>query len=153
VSGADAAAAMTEAGVDIVVVGFLVHRKPGGGLPLLSQEGIPVMTLTVRADIIGEEAGRLGWRFFRLAPRRRRGGNCRRGDSAALGRSSPFALIEDGAIYGRELVEAMRAILEERGLKPAFVDNYRPGQATQPSLLRRLKAAGVSSRLCRRGTR
>jgi branched-chain amino acid transport system substrate-binding protein len=67
-TGMDAAAAMTEAGVDIVV-GFLCTESLAAALPLLSQEGIPVMTLTVRADIIGEEAERLGWRFFRLAPR------------------------------------------------------------------------------------
>ena len=56
----------------------------------------------------------------------------------------PFALIEDGAISGRELVEAIRIKLEDRGLKPNFVDNYRPGQTTQPSLIRRLKSAGVA---------
>jgi branched-chain amino acid transport system substrate-binding protein len=143
VSGADAAAAMTEAGVDIVV-GFLCTESLAAALPLLSQEGIPVMTLTVRADIIGEEAGRLGWRFFRLAPRSGAEAGIAAEAILRLWADRPFALIEDGAIYGRELVEVMRTILEERGLKPAFVDNYRPGQATQPSLLRRLKAAGVA---------
>lgn len=142
-TGMDAAAAMAEAGVDIVV-GFLCTESLASALPLLSQEGIPVMTLTVRADIIGEEAKRLGWRFFRLAPRAGEEAGVAADAILRLWADKPFALIEDGAISGRELVEAVRAILEERGLKPAFVDNYRPGQATQPSLLRRLKAAGVS---------
>jgi branched-chain amino acid transport system substrate-binding protein len=142
-TGMDAAAAMTEAGVDIVV-GFLCTESLASALPLLSQEGIPVMTLTVRADIIGEEAERLGWRFFRLAPRAGEEAGVAADAIFRLWADKSFALIEDGAISGRELVEAIRAILEERGLKPTFVDNYRPGQATQPSLLRRLKAAGVS---------
>lgn len=142
-TGMDAAAAMTEAGVDIVV-GFLCTESLAAALPLLSDEGIPVMTLTVRADIIGEEAKRLGWRFFRLAPRAGEEAGVAADAILRLWADKPFALIEDGAISGRELVEAVRAILEERGLKPAFVDNYRPGQATQPSLLRRLKSTGVS---------
>ncbi|WP_422370369.1 ABC transporter substrate-binding protein [Hoeflea sp.] len=142
-TGVDAAAAMSEAGVDIVV-GFLCTESLAAALPLLTQEGIPAMTLTVRADIVGEEAERLGWRFFRLAPKAGEEALVAADAIFRLWADKPFALIEDGAISGRELVEAIRAILESRGLNPTFVDNYRPGQATQPSLLRRLKAAGVS---------
>jgi branched-chain amino acid transport system substrate-binding protein len=144
-TGMDAAAAMTEAGVDIVV-GLSVHGKAWPRrCRCFRQEGIPVMTLTVRADIIGEEAESAGMALLpsrAQEPARKRA--LRRMQSLRLWADKSFALIEDGAISGRELVEAIRAILEERGLKPTFVDNYRPGQATQPSLLRRLKAAGVS---------
>ena len=142
-SGKDAAAAMTEAGVDIVV-GFLCTETLAAALPLLTKEGIPVMTLTVRADIIAEEAERLGWKFFRLAPRAGSEADIAADAIFRFWANQPFALIEDGAISGRELVEAIRIQLENRGLKPTFVDNYRPGQNTQPSLMRRLKSAGVS---------
>lgn len=142
-AGTDAAAAMIEAGVN-VVVGFLCTESLAAALPLLSAENIPVITLTVRADIIGEEAARLGWSFFRLAPRAGSEAEIASDAILRLWADKSFALIEDGAISGRELVEAIRVNLEGRGLKPNFVDNYRPGQATQPSLVRRLKAAGVS---------
>lgn len=142
-AGADAAAAMIEAGVN-VVVGFLCTESLAAALPLLSGENIPVITLTVRADIIGEEAQRIGWKFFRLAPRSGSEADIAADAIFRLWADKPFALIEDGAISGRELVEAVRITLENRGLKPTFVDNYRPGQATQPSLIRRLKSAGVS---------
>lgn len=142
-SGMDAAAAMIEAGVNIAV-GFLCTESLAAALPLLSDENIPVVTLTVRADIIGEEAARLGWKFFRLAPRSDSEAEIAADAILRLWADKSFALIEDGAISGRELVEAVRANLESRGLKPNFVDNYRPGQATQPSLVRRLKAAGVA---------
>lgn len=142
-SGADAAAAMIEAGAN-VVVGFLCTESLAAALPLLSDENIPVITLTVRADIIGEEAARLGWKFFRLAPRAGSEADIASEAILRLWADKPFALIEDGAISGRELVEAIRIKLEDRGLKPNFVDNYRPGQTTQPSLIRRLKSAGVA---------
>ncbi|MBC7282256.1 ABC transporter substrate-binding protein [Hoeflea sp.] len=142
-SGADAAAAMSEAGVDIVV-GFLCTESLAAALPMLTDSGIPVMTLTVRADIIGEEASRLGWKFFRLAPRAGSEAEIAADAIFRFWADKPFALIEDGAISGRELVEAVRVRLEDRALNPTFVDNYRPGQETQPSLVRRLKSAGVS---------
>ncbi|WP_197078414.1 ABC transporter substrate-binding protein [Hoeflea sp. IMCC20628] len=142
-SGKDSAAAMVEAGVDIVV-GFLCTETLAAALPLLTKEGIPVMTLTVRADIIAEEATRLGWKFFRLAPRAGSEADIAADAIFRFWADQPFALIEDGAISGRELVEAIRIKLENRGLKPTFVDNYRPGQTTQPSLMRRLKSAGVT---------
>ncbi|WP_417415483.1 ABC transporter substrate-binding protein [Hoeflea sp.] len=142
-AGTDAAAAMIEAGVNIVV-GFLCSESLAAALPLLSNENIPVITLTVRADIIGEEAARLGWKFFRLAPRAGTEAQIAADAILRLWADKSFALIEDGAISGRELVEAIRINIENRGMKPNFVDNYRPGQATQPSLVRRLKSAGVT---------
>ena len=142
-SGADAAAAMIEASVDIVV-GFLCTESLAAALPVLSESNIPVMTLTVRADIIGEEAARLGWEFFRLAPRAGSEAEIAADAIFRFWADKPFALIEDGAISGRELVEAIRVMLENRALDPTFVDNYRPGQDTQPSLVRRLNSAGVS---------
>lgn len=127
-----------------VVVGFLCAESLAAALPALSQAGIPTMTLSVRADIIGEEAKRLGWSFHRLAPRAGEEASVAADAILSLWAGQPFAIIEDGTIQGRELAEAVRGIVEERGLAPAFVDNYRPGQARQPSLIRRLKAAGVA---------
>jgi branched-chain amino acid transport system substrate-binding protein len=142
-SGVESAQSLAEAGVDIVV-GYLCAESLAAALPVLSAEGIPVLTLTVRADILAEEAQRNGWLFYRLAPRDSREAEVAAEAITSLWADRPFALIEDGTIQGRELVEAIRVTLEERGLKPNFIDNYRPGQERQPSLVRRLKAAGVA---------
>ena len=142
-SGVESAESLAEAGVDIVV-GYLCAESLAAALPVLSAEGIPVLTLTVRADILAEEAKRNGWLFYRLAPRDSAEAEVAAEAITSLWADRPFALIEDGTIQGRELVEAIRVTLEERGLKPNFIDNYRPGQDRQPSLVRRLNAAGVS---------
>lgn len=142
-SAATMALDLVSADLDIVV-GFLCADSLAAALPVLSDAGIPTMTLSVRADIVGEEAKRLGWSFFRLAPRASEEAGVAAEAILSLWADQSFAIIEDGTIQGRELAEAVRAIVEERGLSPAFVDNYRPGQARQPSLIRRLKAAGVS---------
>lgn len=142
-SGVESAQSLAEAGVDIVV-GYLCAESLAAALPVLSAEGIPVLTLTVRADILAEEAERNDWRFYRLAPRDSKEAEVATEAIISLWADQSFALIEDGTIQGRELVEAIRVALEERGLKPNFIDNYRPGQDRQPSLVRRLNAAGVS---------
>jgi branched-chain amino acid transport system substrate-binding protein len=138
-----AAINLVSADLDIVV-GFLCAESLAAALPVLSEAGIPTLTLSVRADIIGEEAKRLDWSFHRLAPRAGEEAGVAAEAILSLWADKPFAIIEDGTIQGRELAEAVRGIVEERGLSPAFIDNYRPGQARQPSLIRRLKAAGVS---------
>lgn len=141
--GRDAAMAMTEAAVDIVV-GFVCTESLAAALPLLTEVNIPVLALSVRADILGEEAVRLGWQFFRLAPRAGEEAEIAADMIYRLWADKSFAIIEDGTIEGRELAESIRGMLEDRGLKAAFTDNFRPGQPRQPSLVRRLKSAGVT---------
>src|SRR5690606_26609537 len=59
-------------------------------------------------------------------------------------KAEPIALIEDGTIYGRELVSSVRGTIEEGGLTPVFVDTFRPGHERQVALVRRLQKAGVT---------
>ncbi|AYG59276.1 branched-chain amino acid ABC transporter substrate-binding protein [Rhizobium jaguaris] len=127
-----------------VAIGFLCSETLAGALPRLKDAGIPVITVSVRSHIAMEDALKNGWPFFRLAPV----------DNAEAAMvvdailkhwaAEPMALIEDGTIHGRELVEAVRNALEEKGLKPVFTDTYRPGQEQQIALVRRLKKAGAT---------
>lgn len=143
VGGADAASAFVEAGVD-AVIGFLCMESLAAALPILSASGIPAISLGVRSKIIAEDAAKNGWLFYRLAPR---------ADDEALKISEaistkwlgkPLALIEDGTIYGRELAESVRLLLEEIGITPVFTDNYRPSQDKQFGLIRRLEKSGAT---------
>jgi branched-chain amino acid transport system substrate-binding protein len=127
-----------------VAVGFLCSETLEGALPKLKDAGIPVITVSVRARILMEDALKNGWPLFRLAPV----------DGAEAAKvvdiilrdwtADPIALIDDGTIHGRELVDAVRSALDERGLKPVFNDTYRPGQEQQIALVRRLKKTGAT---------
>jgi branched-chain amino acid transport system substrate-binding protein len=143
-SGQAVADALIKAKVQ-VAIGFLCSETLEGALPKLKDAGIPAITVAVRSHILMEDAVKNGWPFFRLAPV----------DSAEADKvvetiltawaASPIALIDDGTIHGRELVEAVRNALEEKGLKPVFVDTYRPGQEQQIGLVRRLRKAGATN--------
>ncbi len=145
-SGQVIADALIKAKVQIAI-GFLCSDSLEGALPRLKDAGIPAITVSVRSHILMEDALKNGWPFFRLAP----------ADSAEAKRivgvilqnwaSQPLALVDDGTIHGRELVDAVRTGLDENGLKPVFNDTLRPGQDQQISLVRRLKKAGATALL------
>jgi branched-chain amino acid transport system substrate-binding protein len=143
-SGQAVADALVKAKVQIAV-GFLCSETLEGALPKLKDAGIPAITVAVRSHILMEDALKNGWPLLRLAPL----------DSAEADKvvntilsawaAKPIALVDDGTIHGRELVEAVRNALEEKGMKPVFVDTYRPGQEQQIGLARRLRKAGATN--------
>jgi branched-chain amino acid transport system substrate-binding protein len=142
-SGQAVADALINAKVQ-VAVGFLCSETLEGALPKLKDAGIPVITVSVRSRILMEDALKNGWPLFRLAPVD--GAEAAKVVETILKNwtSDPIALIDDGTIHGRELVDAVRSALDERGLKPVFNDTYRPGQDQQIALVRRLRKAGAT---------
>ncbi|MEM9107554.1 MAG: ABC transporter substrate-binding protein [Pseudomonadota bacterium] len=141
--GQDAASAFVETGVD-AVIGFLCMESLTSALPLLSASGIPAITLGVRSGIIAEDAERNGWLFYRLSPRADDEATMVTRVISSDWQGKPLALIEDGTIYGRELMESVRLQLEDLGITPVFVDNYRPSQDKQFGLVRRLERSGAT---------
>jgi branched-chain amino acid transport system substrate-binding protein len=142
-SGKALADAVTAAGAK-AAIGFLCSESLKEALPGLAEASVPAFTLSVRWKGVMEDAMKEGWPLYRLAPN---------GDQEAARLSEiilrdwagePVALLEDGTIRGRELTEAIRISLEEKGLKPAFIDTFRPGQEQQLTLVRRLKTAGIT---------
>jgi len=125
-------------------IGFLCTEGLSAALPALSEAKVPAITLSVRSGILMEDAMKKKWPLFRLAP-----GPKAEADMAVEvitrdWKSEPFALIDDGTIHARELVEAIRLRLEEVGMKATFVDTYRPAQEQQLTLVRRLAKTGVT---------
>lgn len=127
-----------------LVVGYLCTEAIEAALPILTQAGIPVITVGVRTDSLTDRRDKTKWQIFRLAPR---------GDAEAaaaariipdLWRREPFAIVDDGTIYGREVAETLRAAVEQQGLKPVFVDVFRPQLDNQIGLIGRLKKAGAT---------
>ena len=141
--GAEAARTLAQAGA-AVVVGFLCTEAIEAALPLLKGAGIAVVTPGVRANGLTDRHARTGWPVWRLAPR---------ADAEALAvadilprrwRAEHFAIVDDGTIHGRELAESLRLAAEIAGLKPVFVDTFRPQMENQIGLVGRLARAGAT---------
>jgi branched-chain amino acid transport system substrate-binding protein len=141
--GAAAARGFVDAKVD-VVVGFLCTEAIEAALPILKDAAIPVITIGVRSESLTDRRARTGWPVWRLGPR----GDDERNAAASLltklWRDAPFAIVDDGTIYGRELAETVRNAAEQAALKPVFIDTYRPDSDNQIGLVGRLKRAGAT---------
>ncbi|MEE9314590.1 MAG: ABC transporter substrate-binding protein [Rhizobiaceae bacterium] len=60
-------------------------------------------------------------------------------------KGKPFAIIDDGSVYGRSLSDEIRLLGEPAGFKAITTSNFRPQQTSQAALLRRLKSSGVEA--------
>ncbi|MHC1548712.1 branched-chain amino acid ABC transporter substrate-binding protein [Phyllobacterium sp. K27] len=128
----------------VIVVGFLCTESLEAALPILGQKGIAIITPAIRSQTLTELRTEQRYPVFRLAPSNRNEVNETSAILADRWHSTPFAIIDDGTIFGRELASAIRARLEEKGLKPVFSDTYRPGLDNQNALVGRLKRAGAT---------
>ncbi len=59
--------------------------------------------------------------------------------------SRPFAILDDGSVYGRALADDIRELSEQAGLRAVVNSNFRPLQTTQIAMLRRLRKSGVEA--------
>ncbi len=127
-----------------VVVGFLCVDSIEAALPVLKDAGIPVVTTGVRVDSLTERRAKTGWPVFRLAPRVSEELGATQAFLVQRWKDEHFAIIDDGTIYGRELAEGFRLAAEQAGLKPVFVDTFRPQLDNQIALAGRLRKAGAT---------
>lgn len=127
-----------------VIVGFLCAESLEAALPLLKDAGIPVITVGVRLNSLTDLREKNGWPVFRLAPRADAEGEAVGRLLPRLWREAPFAIVDDGTIYGRELAESFRAASQAAGLRPVFTDTYRPDLDNQVALVGRLRKAGAT---------
>jgi branched-chain amino acid transport system substrate-binding protein len=141
--GRAAAKALVDAGAGIAL-GFLCVETLTTAMPELAARSIPAITISVRSPILMEDALRNGWPFFRMAPAEDAEAEQIAAAIAARWKAEPVAFLDDGTIYGRELVNAVRERLEPIGITPVFTDTLRPGQEQQIALVRRLQKAGAT---------
>lgn len=142
-SGKQIAERLKAEGVSIAI-GFLCVETLTDALPALKESGIAAITVSVRSRILSEDAERKGWPFFRLAPAEGQEASAMAEVILTRWQNQPIALIDDGTIYARDLIAAVRSRIEAGGIKPVFVDTFRPGQEQQLALVRRLAKAGAT---------
>jgi branched-chain amino acid transport system substrate-binding protein len=141
--GAAAAEAIRQAGAS-AAIGFLCVETLATALPALAQDSIPAITISVRSRILMEDALRNGWPLFRMAPAENVEADRIAEIIADRWKAEAIAFVDDGTIYGRELLASVRRTLEPIGISPVFTDTLRPGQEQQITLVRRLQNAGAT---------
>ena len=140
--GASAARRLLDEGVTIVV-GGLCSEAMEAALPVLTEAGVPMISAGVRADRFTDKRSKEGWLFWRVAPRDDAERTAVSQLLVPLWRNDLFAIVDDGTIYGREIAETFRLAAEVNGLKPVFVDTFRPQSENQVALVSRLVRSGA----------
>ncbi|GHC60721.1 branched-chain amino acid ABC transporter substrate-binding protein [Limoniibacter endophyticus] len=126
------------------VVGFLCTESLLAALPKLRDANIPIITPAIRTPSITERREATRFPVFRLAPRTDAEATEAARLLLPLWRDVHFAIVDDGTLYGRELAEPLRAAADGAGLKPVFIDTYRPQLESQAALVARLRRAGAT---------
>ncbi len=142
--GGLAADDLAERGIAIAT-GYLCNAPATVAAGKFRASGIPLLIAGARSVRLIKDRDREEWNLWRYSP----------GDddlviaaAAALSKrwiNTPYAIVDDGTIYGRNLSDLFRLLMEEAGTPPQFVDNFRAALSTQAGLIRRLQGAGVKA--------
>jgi len=128
-----------------IITGFLCNDVAIHTANALRKTNIPMLIAGARSIRLTKDREREEWNLWRMAP----------GDDYAYQtaakfisgnwRDTPFAIVDDGTIFGRTFTDNLRIKLDELGTKEQFSDSFRAAQSTQAGLLRRLERSGVKA--------
>ena len=126
-----------------IVTGMLCNITAVTVADELREDKTPLLVAGARSIRLIKDRDREEWNLWRMSP-----GDDAPADTIAAYiinnlKDTPFALVDDGTIYGRSLTDAIRLRLNDSGMKPQFADTFRAAQSTQSGMLRRLERSGV----------
>ncbi len=128
-----------------LATGYLCNDAVPAAAQALKDTGVPVLIAGARSSQLFRDANKEGWNIFRIASDDSKMAEIAFESLSERWRGVPWAVIDDGTVYGRTLADEFRARMEEAGQPPVFADNFRPAQSTQAGLVRRLQRAGASA--------
>ncbi|MEO0329925.1 MAG: ABC transporter substrate-binding protein [Pseudomonadota bacterium] len=128
-----------------IVIGLLCNDTAIAVAGNLVDEQIPVLVSGAQSIRLIKDRYREAWNLWRLSPGDDYPIALAAKEIAKSWKTTPYAIVDDGTIYGRNFTDALRLQMEALGLPPQFSDNFRAAQSTQAGLLRRLERSGVTA--------
>jgi len=128
-----------------IITGFLCNDVVVQAANQLRDHDIPLLVAGARSIRLIKDREHEEWNLWRMSP----GDDYPYQTAAefinANWRDIPFALVDDGTIYGRTFTDDLRIKLDALGTKEQFSDSFRSSQSTQAGMLRRLERSGVKA--------
>jgi len=128
-----------------IVTGFLCNDVAIKAANQLRESNIPLLIAGARSIRLIKDREREEWNLWRMSPGDDYAYQTAAEFIAANWRDIPFAVVDDGTIYGRTFTDDLRIQLDQLGIKEQFSDSFRAAQSTQAGLLRRLERSGVKA--------
>ncbi|MEM7214268.1 MAG: ABC transporter substrate-binding protein [Pseudomonadota bacterium] len=128
-----------------IVIGMLCNAPAISIAGQMVESQVPVLISGARSVRLIKDRVRESWNLWRISP-----GDDYPVEVAAnaiekLWQTTPYAIVDDGTIYGRSFTDTLRIKMGEKGLEPQFSDTFRAAQSTQAGLLRRLQRSGITA--------
>jgi len=128
-----------------IIVGMICNAPAKSIVNHFAGSDVPAIVAGARSVRLIKDREREEWNLWRLSP-----GDDYPVDIAARAIAAqwpgiPYAIVDDGTIFGRNFTDLLRLKMDEVGLKPQFSDTFRAAQSTQAGLLRRLQRSGVTA--------
>jgi len=127
-----------------VVTGLLCNEPAYHFAESFLENGTPLLVAGAQSERLIRDREKQGFNLWRMSPGDNEAGQSAVSHFSKAWAAKPYAIVDDGTVYGRNLADTFRAGMEAAGLPPQFQDNFRPTQSTQARLVRRLQRAGTS---------
>ncbi len=134
-----------EANNSAIVVGMICNASAKAVASKFAGTAVPSIVAGARSIRLIKDREREEWNLWRLSPGDDYPVEVAANSIADQWSGTPYAIVDDGTIYGRSFTDTIRLQMDEAGLKPQFSDTFRAAQSTQAGLLRRLQRSGVSA--------
>ncbi len=128
-----------------IVVGPLCSEAFYAALDVLSPKKIPVIAPYARVSRLAQGRKKDGWLAYTLSSGPDEEISNIAGILLKRWRGKPYAIADDGSVYGRGLADGLRTLADLSGQRPVGQANFRPLQSNQISLLRRLSKSGIEA--------
>lgn len=128
-----------------IIIGILCNAPAKVIADKFSETPTPILVSGARSVRLIKDREREAWNLWRISPGDDYPVEVAAQSISQMWKETPFAIVDDGTIYGRSFTDTLRGKLDELGIKPQFSDTFRAAQSTQAGLLRRLKRAGVAA--------
>jgi len=142
--GGLAAEDLQKSGVALTI-GYFCSEPAEVAAELLREIGVPIVVTGARSVRLIKDRQKHGWNLWRASPGDDYPADAAFRELSKRWKNIPYAIVDDGTIYGRTLVDEFRSRMEDVGVPPLFIDNFRAAQSTQAGLIRRLQRSGVKA--------
>jgi branched-chain amino acid transport system substrate-binding protein len=138
------------------VSGLILAEKPDAviGLPCieslnpalaeLGPLGIAVITIASRVQAPSLLAMKNQWRLYRTGPRENQATAATARLIVEAWRTVPFAILDDGTVFARDLAKAIGEKAESAQVKPVLIASFEPQLESQKKLIDQVSSAGAT---------
>ncbi len=126
------------------VIGLPCIESLNPALATLGPVGVAVVTVAARAQAPSLLAMKNQWRLYRTGPRENQAAEATARLIVETWRTVPFAILDDGTVFARDLAKAIGEKAASAQVKPVLIASFEPQLESQKKLIDQVSSAGAT---------